>query len=86
MPTLAGNVAVRPNYWGTIMKLEEIRNIAKAHHINPGNLSKSDLVKSIQTAEGNYACFASAYSGECDQTGCAWRTDCFGLARKGALS
>ena len=68
------------------MKLEEIRSIAKARHINPGNLSKNDLVRSIQTAEGNYACFATAYSGECDQTSCAWRNDCFSAARKGALS
>jgi len=68
------------------MKLEEIRNIAKAHRINPGKLSKYDLVKSIQTAEGNYACFATACSGECDQTGCYWREDCFSAARKGSMS
>lgn len=35
------------------MKLEEIRGIAKSHHINPGKLSKTELVKSIQSGEGN---------------------------------
>ncbi len=66
------------------MKLEEIRSIAKAHHINPGKLSKNDLVKSIQVVEGNFACFATAYAGECDQADCVWRGDCFDAARKGA--
>ena len=68
------------------MKLEEIRTIAKSHHINPSKLSKGDLVKSIQAAEGNFACFATAYSGECDQSGCSWRDDCLTSAKKGTLS
>ena len=68
------------------MKLEELRSIAKSHHLNPSKLSKTELVKSIQSKEGNFACFATAYSGECDQTGCSWRSDCFSAAQKGALS
>ena len=58
------------------MRLEEIRRIAKSHHINPGNLSKNQLIKSIQCDEGNFDCFATAYDGVCDQVGC-WRKDCF---------
>jgi len=68
------------------MKLEEIRTIAKSHSINPGKLSKTGLIKSIQTNEGNFDCFATAYAGECDQSGCIWRTDCFDAARKGEPS
>jgi len=63
------------------MKLEEIRAIAKSHNINPGKLSKAKLIKSIQTEEGNYDCFATACSGDCDQVDCLWREDCFAAAQ-----
>lgn len=59
------------------MKLEEIRAIAKSQSIKPGNLSKAALIKTIQTNEGNFDCYGSAYSGECDQASCRWRLDCF---------
>lgn len=68
------------------MKMEQIRSIAKSHHIKPARLSKTELIKSIQSEEGNFDCFASASSGECDQAGCSWREDCFASAREGALS
>jgi len=63
------------------MKLEEIRSIAKSKNIKSGKLSKTALVKSIQSSEGNFDCFATAYAGECDQLGCCWREDCFDAAR-----
>lgn len=59
------------------MKMDEIRSIAKLHGINPGKFSKAELIKCIQTDEGNFDCFATACSGECDQAGCLWREDCF---------
>lgn len=62
------------------MKLEEIRSIAKAHGIKPNKLSKTELIKSIQTDEGNFDCFATAYDGVCDQMNCLWREDCFDAA------
>jgi hypothetical protein len=68
------------------MKIEEIRSIAKSHHIKPARLSKVELIKSIQSEEGNFDCFATASSGECDQFGCIWREDCFAAAREGELS
>ncbi len=68
------------------MKLEEIRSIAKSHHINPSKLSKTELVKSIQSGEGNFDCFATAYDGVCDQLGCSWREDCFEAAHRGEPS
>ena len=63
------------------MKLEEVRSIAKSHSINPGKLSKTELIKSIQVDEGNFDCFATAHDGVCDQVGCSWREDCFAAAR-----
>lgn len=68
------------------MKLEQVRTIAKSHSINPGKLSKTELVKAIQTEEGNFDCYSTAYDGECDQMGCLWRDDCFDAAQKGGLS
>ncbi len=68
------------------MKLEEIRAIAKSYGVSPGKLPKPDLIKSIQVAEGNFDCFASAQNGECDQTSCLWRKDCFDTAQRGEPS
>ncbi|MGA8862225.1 MAG: SAP domain-containing protein [Gallionella sp.] len=68
------------------MKMEEIRNIAKAHHIKSARLSKRDLIRSIQTEEGNFDFFATAYNGVCDQLNCLWREDCFDAARNVVLS
>ena len=64
------------------MKLEQIRTIAKSQGINPGKLSKSAMIKSIQVVEGNFDCYATAYGGECDQCSCCWREDCFEAARQ----
>ncbi|MGB9093404.1 MAG: SAP domain-containing protein [Gallionella sp.] len=68
------------------MKMEEIRSIARAHHIQTAHLSKRDLIRSIQSDEGNFDCFATAYNGVCDQLNCIWREDCFGAAREKMLS
>lgn len=70
------------------MKLEEVRTIAKSHRIKPGHLSKTELIKTIQSGEGNFDCFATAYDGECDQVDCLWPEDCFASAHlhKGELS
>ena len=59
------------------MKLEQIRSIAKSHNLNPSKLSKTELIKNIQSHEGNFDCFATAYGGVCDQVSCLWREDCF---------
>lgn len=68
------------------MKLEDIRSIAESRGVHPRKLSKAALIKTLQVGEGNFDCFATASSGECDQSGCSWREDCFKASRKGALS
>ncbi len=62
------------------MKLEEIRSIARSHSIKPGRLMITALIRSIQTREGNFDCFASAAARSCNQSGCRWREDCFETA------
>jgi hypothetical protein len=59
------------------MKVTEIKNRAKELGVKPGKMKKNDLVRAIQTAEGNYACFETAED-YCDQNDCIWRADCLG--------
>ena len=68
------------------MKLQQVHTIAKSHSIKPDQLSKAELIKTIQSEEGNFDCFATAHNGECDQANCIWREDCFAAALKGELS
>lgn len=68
------------------MRIEEIQHIAKSNKIKHTQLSKTKLIKFIQFREGSFDCFASAFDGICDQTGCCWRNDCFDAARQGELS
>ena len=62
------------------MNMQELRAIAKSHNISPGRLKKTELIKAIQTEEGNFDCYSTAYSGERDQLDCLWREDCFEAA------
>lgn len=68
------------------MKMEELRSIAKARGIKPGQFSKAELIKYIQADEGNFDCYATAYNGECDQGSCLWRDDCFTTSCREQLS
>lgn len=63
------------------MKLAEVSAIAKSKNISPGKLTKTQLIKLIQAAEGNFDCFATARNDECDQISCCWRPDCFEAAK-----
>lgn len=64
------------------MKMDEIRTLARRAGIKPGKLNKIQLVRSFQRHEGNFDCFATAFDGLCDQQACAWRKDCFSLAKQ----
>ncbi len=63
------------------MKAQEIRHIARQRGLNPARLDKTSLIRAIQRQEGNFDCFATAWDGQCNQHRCAWRDDCFALAR-----
>ena len=68
------------------MKIQRVREIAREQGLDPGQADKAELIKAIQIKEGNFDCFATAYGGVCDQTGCRWRADCFTAARSGRNS
>jgi hypothetical protein len=58
------------------MKVNEIKEIAKNHNIKIGKATKSELVRAIQLAEGNLACFATDRFADCQEHSCMWREDC----------
>lgn len=58
------------------MKLAEIRQIARSHHLDARHLAKAELIRAIQRQEGNFDCFATAAQGNCDRSDCLWRQDC----------
>ena len=65
------------------MEMQDVREIAKTMGLKtPVTVSKVGLIRSIQRTEGNFDCFATATDGVCDQSGCRWRQDCFGYAKK----
>ena len=63
------------------MNIQEIRAIAKSHKVDTAGLTKLDIIHTVQRKEGNFDCYATAYGGECDQTDCMWREDCFEASR-----
>ena len=64
------------------MRQQEIRVIAKSLGIAPGRSTKMDLIRRIQSSEGNSPCFATANDLSCDQHACTWRGDCFAAVKK----
>ena len=58
------------------MKIQDIKDIAKKKGVNAGKMNKTDLIRAIQKAEGNDACFATASVQTCGQMSCLWRGDC----------
>lgn len=58
------------------MKIDEIKGIARQYNLKTAKANKGELVRAIQQAEGNSACFNSNSSQVCGQHNCLWRQDC----------
>lgn len=58
------------------MNRNALLKLAKQHQIFDASLDKTELIRKIQLAEGNFDCFARAGGGECGQSECLWRQDC----------
>ena len=58
------------------MKMVDIQYRAVAMGLKPGKLNKTDLIRSIQSEEGNSSCFRTDASRQCTQESCCWRDDC----------
>jgi hypothetical protein len=55
--------------------LTDIKRKAKNLGITPGKMSKTDLIRTIQQAEGYTPCFGTT-NGHCWQSECCFMTDC----------
>jgi len=63
------------------MALKELKEKAKNLGIKTKiGMKNTDLIRSIQTAEGNFPCFATARD-YCGQTSCCWREDCLPVSK-----
>jgi len=58
------------------MKIQEVKQIAKKLGVQSAKMNKSELIRTIQSAEGNISCFDKGKSTECGQSTCLWRDDC----------
>ena len=57
------------------MKMQEVRKMAKKLGLKTCGMKKVDLIRAIQSEEGNIPCYQTEVS-SCDQTDCCWRDDC----------
>ncbi|OGQ97753.1 MAG: hypothetical protein A2521_02305 [Deltaproteobacteria bacterium RIFOXYD12_FULL_57_12] len=60
------------------MLMKEIKKKARELGLQPGRSNKTEMIRAIQTQEGNSPCFQTAQN-FCDQQQCCWQNDC--LAR-----
>ena len=59
------------------MTLEQIKEKAADLGILPGRMSRTELIRAIQKAEGATTCFATS-SEDCPYVDCCFRDDCLG--------
>ena len=58
------------------MKMQEIKKMATALGITAGLMKKSDLIRAIQSTEGNSPCFQTNATVTCGQKNGCWYDDC----------
>ncbi len=58
------------------MELKEIKAKARKLGMNPGKMEKKELIRAIQTKEGNSPCYQSEIASVCGLYNCFWRDDC----------
>ncbi|MBN2738769.1 MAG: hypothetical protein JXR70_17435 [Spirochaetales bacterium] len=58
-----------------MIKMDDIKAMAKDLGIKAGKKNKTQLIQAIQTAEGNSPCFDTGIK-NCEQQDCLWRAMC----------
>jgi hypothetical protein len=69
-----GGNSVNENGEG-VMEMREVVSKAKSLGIDPGGMTKSELIWAIQRGEGFSPCFESGDK-DCPYTDCCFRADC----------
>ena len=63
------------------MESKELKEKARQLGVKPKiGMKRGDLIRAIQTTEGNFSCFGTAKD-YCDQMSCCWREDCLPLSK-----
>ena len=63
------------------MKFNKIRALACDLGINTYRKKKTELIRAIQQAENNPACYGTERVEYCNEETCLWRSDCLALYR-----
>lgn len=58
------------------MNVQEVKQIAAERGIKTAKMKKADIIRAIQTNEGNPACFDTGITGNCSESNCLWKDDC----------
>jgi hypothetical protein len=58
------------------MRMEEIRERGRALGVAGSRMRKAEMIRAIQSKEGNPACYGAPWRFECPQLQCCWRSDC----------
>lgn len=58
------------------MNFDQVKKIARDRGVKAGRLKKADLIRAIQTSEGNPACFDTGRIDQCGERDCLWREGC----------
>jgi len=61
------------------MKINDVRKMAKKMGINTYGVKKKDIIRAVQRAENNIACFATERVESCNEEKCSWRDDCLSI-------
>ena len=61
---------------GITMKMDGVRLRAKEMGIKIFRRTKKDIIRDIQSQEGNTMCYQDKTIDYCDQFDCCWRDDC----------
>jgi len=61
------------------MRFQDIQKMAKNMNININKMKKTDMIRAIQKAESNIACYGTERIEHCHEEACSWRKDCLAL-------
>lgn len=61
---------------GDLMNAQDVKKIAVERGIKTCKMKKGDIIRAIQTKEGNPACFDTGAAASCGEAECLWKEDC----------
>ena len=69
-----------------VNRKQYLSDLARQNYVFDASLSEAELIRTIQIAEGNVDCYASAGAGACNEAGCRWREDCVAESTRNGMT